>query len=205
MKKALALILALICLMSVCPVFAEGELYPIRFGTVEWLSAPEALAQYLANDEHSWTELTEGIRHGKLFYGMIGVVAGGQLGFYGDANIDPQWEKVLWEGQAEPKEPVLCAGQKIRQIYPVYVQDGKEKKLISVTVGLRTMVKDFPKVRTELVKTYGEPFIDLDWLSVWSDPDSETDSTLLALMKGGNSLDVIYCEPAVEALLNSAK
>lgn len=205
MKKALAFFLALICLMSVCPVFAEGALYPIRFGTVEWLSAPEALAQYLANDEHSWSELTESIRHGKLFYGTVVVAVGEQLKFYGSGNISGQWDKVLYEGLVEPKETVLCAGQKIGQIHPVYVQDGKEKKLISVTVGLRALSREFDNARAELVKTYGEPMIDQDWLSLWSDPDSETDDTMLALVKTGNSLDVVYCIADVEALLNSAK
>ena len=207
MKKLLICLLAILTVLGTGSACAElsGE-YPITFGDVPWLSSPETLEQWLANDEYQWTGLVDNGAGGEMVFGGILALNGNRLSYYNYYDAIKQgWDIILWEGCAKPLDNViLFAGAKIYAVYPIYVVKDDEKQLISITVVLSSKVS-YNFVLDHVKAVYGEPMISADAYALWSDPDSETDSTMLYVRGQDDMVKVILAEADVLELLNSQK
>ena len=211
MKKTVAtiLILMLVFLTAFGTYSANAELsgeYPITFGDVAWLSSPESLEQYLEKDEYQWTELTENAAGGKVCFGGILVVHEGRLNYYNVNGVyDHDWEDALWEGCAKPLDnEIPFAGSTIHAIYPIYAINGEEKQLISISVALTAREVGFENIVNTLTAMYGDPQIHTANYAVWSDPNSETDSTMLFVCVQTMRVYVILGEAEILNLLDPA-
>ena len=206
MKKLLICLLVFLTAFGTCSASAElsGE-YPITFGNVAWLSSPESLEQYLANDVFQWTELTENAAGGRVCFGGILVVHGDRLNYYNVNGVyDHDWEDVLWEGCVKPLDnEIPFAGSKIYAIYPIYAINGEEKQLISISVALTTRETGFEYIVNNLKAMYGEPQIHKANSALWSDPNSETDSTMLFVCVQTMRVYVILGEAEIMNLLEN--
>ena len=205
MKKLLICLLVSALFLGTCAAHAEISTgYPVAFGTVPWLSAPAELEQYLAQSGYRWSSLADSAGGGRILFGIFAVWNGNSLKTYDRRSVQQTgWGDVIWEGQAMPfPEEMPYAGTTITTIYPIYAVKGDNKQLISVTVRLRAEADRYAEVRDSIAGIFGKPQIDKGNLCLWSDPNSETDSTVLLLMVSGSKLYAVFAEAEIKALMD---